>query len=213
MITKQILAAVLCAVVSNAAMTSPSCAQKALRDSVRVSEYPVYTTFMPGDIVKFGVQTGFIFTKDLDTGMDCGGRISQQFFHPFFKLTSQLHFWAASKKNLDVGVVGIEESVTYQIPLMKRLFVYGGFTVGYISMLKEETMVAGNHNKIESRRDNNFEPFITVGIEYALDKNRSVFVENKIGSTALSKEIHLIIGLNFYRTEKSADSKGTGNDK
>lgn len=212
-IMKRIVAALFCAVVFGAVMTPPSSAQKAMRDSIRVSEYPPYDTFLPGNIVKFGIQTGFIFTKNFDTGMDCGGRISQQFFHPYFKLTSQFHFWAASRKNIDIGVAGIEESITYQIPLLRRLFIYSGFTLGYISTLKEETVVEGTENKILKNRNNDFEPFVTVGIEYALDQNRSAFIENKLGSTALSKEIHFLIGLNFYRTEKPAGQIGSGKVK
>ena len=172
--------------------------QDADKDSLRISEYPPYDTFLLGDIVKFGVQTGFIFTKDLDTGMDSGGRISQQFFHPYFKLTSQIHFWAASEKNVDMGVAGIEESVTYQIPIHRRLSGYAGFAVGYISVLEEKQIFNGTDYEEIDTRTNYFEPFVIFGIEYVIDKRRSAFVEGKIGSTSLSKEFHLLIGLNFY---------------
>ena len=186
-------------------VSSSAYGQNAESDSLRISEYPPYETFLLGDIVKFGVQTGFIFTKDLDTGMDSGGRISQQFFHPYFKLTSQLHFWAASQKNIDIGVAGIEESITYQIPIHRRLSGYAGFSVGYRSILEEKQIFNGTDYEEIDTRTNYFEPFIIFGIEYAIDKRRSAFVEGKIGSTTLSKEFHLLIGLNFYILKNSRE--------
>lgn len=188
-------------------VSSSAYGQNAESDSLRISEYPPYETFLLGDIVKFGVQTGFIFTKDLDTGMDSGGRISQQFFHPYFKLTSQIHFWAASGKNIDMGVAGIEESITYQIPLRRKLTSYAGFSLGYISILEEKQIFNGTDYDEVDTRTNNFEPYVTFGIEYAIDKRRSFFIEGKIGSTTLSKEMHLLIGLNFFSLKNQQEKK------
>ncbi|MFC1508858.1 hypothetical protein ACFL60_04110 [Candidatus Omnitrophota bacterium] len=188
-------------------VSSSAHGQNAESDSLRISEYPPYETFLLGDIVKFGVQTGFIFTKDLDTGMDSGGRISHQFFHPYFKLTSQIHFWAASGKYIDMGVAGIEESITYQIPLRRNLASYAGFTVGYISILEEKQVFNGTDYEEIDTRTNYFEPFVIFGLEYIIDKRRSFFIEGKIGSTSLSKEVHLLIGLNFFSLNNSQEKK------
>jgi hypothetical protein len=192
----------------------PSWCQQAERDSLRISEYPLYETYWPGDIIKFGILTGFVFTEELDTGMDIGGRVSQRFFHPYFKLTSQLHFWAASKENRDLGVVGIEESITYQIPLVNRLSGYGGFALNYLAILEKERIYNGTDFHETTKRKNRFEPYILFGLEYSLDINRSAFFEWKIGSTAFQREIQLILGLHFYRIKgATADAKQSENPR
>ncbi|MCE5251736.1 hypothetical protein LLG96_16125 [bacterium] len=175
---------------------------EAKKDSIRISEFPVYNTFMPGNVVKFGIQSGFVFTKHLDTGVDCGARISQIFFHPYFQLTSQIHFWEATKKNMDKTVFGLEESITYQIPFYHRMNIFGGFSLSYMGVYSEEKITENGIDRKEETKENTFESFVTSGLEYYMERNRSFFLECKYGKTIVSREFHCIFGLNFYLKKK-----------
>jgi len=179
----------------------PPCCAQSKPDSLRISEYPTYDSLLPGDIVKFGVQSGFVFSRDFDTGMDFGGRVSQRFLHPFFHLTSQVHFWAATRKNIDLGVMGIEESLTYQIPVHRKLMVFGGFTVGYLSILHEEDFIEDGVIKEVDTWSNDIVPYITFGFEYDLERTRSFFLESKYSTSGTTHEFHIITGMNFYIKE------------
>jgi len=186
-------------IVFSAQSPASSYCIEAKKDSLRISELPVYGSLMPGNVFKFGIQTGFIFTRHLDTGVDCGGRISQRFFHPYFQLTSQIHFWTASQKKINETIAAIEESITYQIPVYRRLNIFGGFALSYLGAYRTETTTSeeGKTTDIETKK-NAFEPFVTSGIEYALERNRSFFMEFKYGKTIISREFHVIFGLNFF---------------
>lgn len=179
----------------------PPCCAQSEPDSLRISEYPTYSSLLPGDIVKFGVQSGFVFSRDFDTGMDFGGRVSQRFFHPFLQLTSQVHFWAATRKNIDMGVLGIEESITYQIPLHRKLLLTGGFSICYLSILEEIKTIGETGQTEVDTWGNDIVTYILFGIEYDLGKKRTFFLESKYGSTDISNEFHIITGLNFYIKE------------
>jgi len=176
----------------------------------RISEYPVYDTLLPGGIIKFGIETGFAYTRSLDLGMGLGGRISQRFIHPFFHLNSQVYFWEASRDNLETSVLGFEESIAYQIPVYRRTSIYGGFSLAYMSTLEEVYTVnpSGTEEESDSWKSV-FEPYVVVGFEYALVNNRSFFVEFSKGSSERKNEIHLRFGLNFFRT-KAVEGQGSG---
>lgn len=181
-------------------MPKELCAQNADEDSLRISEYPIYESLMPGKIVKFGIQSGFVFTPDLDMGMDCGGRITQRFFHPFFQLTSQVHFWVASNDSMETAIVGLEESITYSIPLRSDLFWSGGFSIGYFGTYEDSIE---SKDGIEARRRyqkvlNSIDPFIILGIEHIVDNKRSIFIQGKYGTTDKGREYHLVMGINFF---------------
>ncbi len=175
----------------------PPCCAQSKPDSLRISEYPAYDSLLPGDIVKFGVQSGFVFSRDFDTGMDFGGRVSQRFLHPFLQLTSQVHFWAATRKNIDIGVLSIEESITYQIPLHRKLLLTGGFTIGYLSILEEKKIIGEAGQTEVDTWGNDIVTYILFGIEYDLGKKRNFFLESKYGSSDISNEFHIITGMNF----------------
>lgn len=178
----------------------PVRAQNAGADSIRISEYPIYDSLMPGEIVKFGIQSGFVFTPDLDMGMDCGGRISQRFFHPFFQLTSQVHFWVASNESTETAVVGLEESITYSIPIRHDLFWSGGFSIGYFGTYedKAETRDGVEVHRRYQKTLNSIDSFIIIGVEHVIDRKRSIFVHGKFGKTDMGREYHLVTGINFY---------------
>ena len=175
-------------------------AQKANKDSLHISEYPIYESLMPGKIVKFGIQSGFVFTPELDMGMDCGGRITQRIIHPFFQLTSQVHFWVASNDSMETAIVGLEESITYSIPLSPDLFWSGGFSVGYFGTYEDSVE---SKDGIEARRRyqkvlNSIDPFIIMGVEHVVDNKRSIFIQGKYGTTDKGREYHLVMGINFF---------------
>ena len=174
-------------------------------DSLRISEYPVYNSLMPGGFIKFGIQTGYVHSKVLDAGFDFGGRISQRFIHPFFQLTSQLHFWSASRKNHNTGVISIEESFTYNIPIRRNAFLNGGFTLAYMSILDEDFIVENGVTDEVDTWSSDIAPYMTFGLEYFLDTKRSFFIETKFGSSDISKEVHILTGLNFFFLKKKAD--------
>ena len=52
--------------------------------------------------------------------------------------------------------------------------------------------------KIETK-NNSFEAFITVGSTYKIKNNRSVFLQVNYGLTQDSDEIHMLIGINFFK--------------
>ena len=196
-----ILVAFAVIVTVNVTVKVPPCCAQSKPDSLRISEYPIYDSLLPGDIVKFGVQSGFVFLRDFDTGMDFGGRVGQRFFHPFLQLTSQVHFWAATRNNIDMGVLGIEESITYQIPLHRKLLLTGGFAICYLSILEE---IKNNEEAGQTEVDtwgNDVVTYIIFGIEYDLGKKRTFFLESKYGSSDISNEFHIITGMNFYIKE------------
>ena len=100
-----------------------------------------------------------------------------------------------------MGVLSIEESITYQIPLHRKLLLTGGFAIGYLSILEEiKTIEEAGQTEVDTW-GNDIVTYILFGIEYDLGKKRTFFLESKYGSSDISNEFHIITGMNFYLKE------------
>jgi hypothetical protein len=47
-----------------------------------------------------------------------------------------------------------------------------------------------------------YQTFITAGAEYYIQENRTLFFQLKYGTTNLSREVHVLCGINFYSEYK-----------
>ena len=149
-----------------------------------------------------GIDAGTVFTGDYDTGFGVGARFNQTFYHPFvsrpfLRSTPSIQFWGASNDSSDVSVIGIFECLTHRAPFHRRLTGFAGLTFGYYYIYKKINRFGnGTVNTIENK-NNSFELFITLGVEYELPKNRFLFLQLKYGKTKVSREVHTLLGFNF----------------
>ena len=150
-------------------------------------------------IRSFGFQTDVVFTDEFDTGLGFGARFQRAFFHPSLGLTTSVNFWGASKDSLDVSTAGFEESLTVQKSPNEKFSVFSGITIGYYAILKKNETVENNVPKTIETRNNSFEAFIIIGSAYTIKNNRSVFLQVNYGLTQDSDEIHMLIGINFFK--------------
>lgn len=203
MITKSI--AVLC-VISAAIMTTtmsiPETACQELSEKTVLDTIIKVKNKVMGGEKSFGIDAGSVFTTDYDTGFGVGVHFNQTFEHPyidrpFLQSSPTVQFWGASNETTDLSVIGIIESLTHRVPMKKGFTAFAGLSFGYYYIYKDiqknvdEKVILGKINS------NSFEIFITGGLEYKLKKKSSVFFQMKYGDTAVSKEIHTIVGLNL----------------
>lgn len=157
---------------------------------------------MTGGEKSFGIDTGIIFSDDYDAGFGTGIRFNQTFEHPyidrpFLQSSPTVQFWGASNETTDISVVGIIECLTHRIPMRYGITGYAGLMVGYYYIYRTINPSVGTTNPIRKINTNSFDIFITGGVEYKLKKKSSVFVQLKYGDTAVSREVHLLFGLNL----------------
>ena len=150
-------------------------------------------------IRSFGFHTDVVFTDEFDTGLGFGARFQRAFFHPSLGLTTSVNYWGASKDSLDVSTAGFEESLTVQKSLNDKFSVFSGVTIGYYTTFKKNETVENNVPKTIETRKNSFEAFITIGSTYTIKNKRSVFLQVNYGLTHDSDEIHMLIGINFFK--------------
>ena len=150
-------------------------------------------------IRSFGFQTDVVFTDEFDTGLGFGARFQRVLFHPSIELTTSVNFWGASRDSLDVSIVGFEESLTVHKSPNEKFSVFSGITIGYYAISKKNEIVENNIQKTIKTRNNSFEVFITIGSAYKIKNNRSVFLQVNYGLTQDSDEIHMLIGINFFK--------------
>ena len=149
-----------------------------------------------------GLQTTAVITDEFDIGFGCGARLSQKFFYPSLKSTSVIHFWGASSDSTDIGVLGIEENVTYRIPMHTNINGYMGIILGYCFSNEKTNEYVSNKFKNSENKKHKFVTFITFEIEYELPEHRSIFLQCKSGINDISKEIHILLGFNFEPRKK-----------
>lgn len=149
-----------------------------------------------------GIQTAAVITDEFDTGFGCGVRLSRKFFYPSLKSSSVIHFWGASSDSTDIGVAGIEENITYRIPMHTRINGYMGIILGYCFSNEKTNKYISNVLTTSEKKKHTFVTFITFEIEYELPEHRSVFLQCKSGITDISKEIHILLGFNFKPRKK-----------
>ncbi len=151
---------------------------------------------------KVGFQTGYVDTKELDSGVDFGALLSKDIYHDFFEVTSTFHLWGATNDTLDVATAGVDLNFTYKIPIRWGFYGYAGFVLGYGYVHTEKNTAEYGATKKYSYNRHEFQRFITAGAEFDLHSNRTLFFQLKYGETELSREIHLCAGLNFYTKYK-----------
>jgi len=159
----------------------------------------------------YGLETCAVFTGRYDTGFGAGIRFNQTFHHPFvdrpfLRSSPGLRFWGASNDSTDVSVVGIVECLTHRMPA-KRVTFFAGLTVGYYYIYKETTFNSPDGVELVEKNTNSFEIFITLGAEFELLKESSVFLQVDYGETGMLREVHARLGMNFrYWREKEKRS-------
>ena len=151
---------------------------------------------------KVGFQSGLVRTDLFDTGVDFGALVSKDIYHDFLEFTSAVHLWGATNDTLDVATAGIDAQMLYKIPVRWGFFCFGGFIVGFNYIHKEKTAVTNGTSITTRESELVVDRFITAGAEYDLKANRTLFLQIKYGETALTRETHFIMGLNFYTKYK-----------
>ena len=151
---------------------------------------------------KVGLQTGFVNTKELDTGVDFGALLSKDIYRDFLEITGVLHLWGATNDTLDVATAGLDGMFTYKIPIRWGLLCFGGFILSANYFHREKTVNTPDGKVVTKETKLLMERFVTGGAEYDIKGNRTVFIQLKYGTTDLSPEFHVIFGLNFYTKYK-----------
>lgn len=151
---------------------------------------------------KMGFQSGFVNTKQMDTGVDFGALLSKDFYNDFLEITSTFHLWGATNDTLDVATAGIDGNFTYKVPIRKGLYGYAGFILSGCYFHSEKKVTNNGSTTVTTNAEYQFQKFITAGMEFDLHENRTFFVQIKYGKTQLSKEVHIIGGINFYTKYK-----------
>jgi hypothetical protein len=151
---------------------------------------------------KVGFQAGFVNTEYLDTGVDFGALVSKDIYRDFLEITASLHLWGATNDSLDVATAGLDGNFLYRIPVRWGMYCFGGFILGGNYLHREKTVISGGKQIVTSNTKFCVERFITGGAEIDLKGNRTLFIQLKYGVTDISKEFHVIGGLNFYSRYK-----------
>ncbi|MFA6471475.1 MAG: hypothetical protein WCU00_05475 [Candidatus Latescibacterota bacterium] len=151
---------------------------------------------------KVGFQSGFVFTNNFDTGVDFGTVLGKDYYLDFIELCTTLHVWGATNDSTDVASGGLDASLTYKIPIKGGVTSFAGFMLGYYAIHKVSTISKGSET--QTVMDNHFyyQTFITAGAEYYMKENRTLFFQLKYGITDLSREVHVLFGINFYSQYK-----------
>lgn len=151
---------------------------------------------------KVGLQTGFVDTKVMDTGVDFGALLSKDLYLDFLEITATFHLWGATNDTLDVATAAIDGDFTYKIPLRWGLYGFAGFSFSYGYVHTEKTVLSEGNPVTTNTGEMEFQRFITIGAEYDLHENRTLFLRLRYGDTALSRELHVLGGINFYTRYK-----------
>ena len=151
---------------------------------------------------KMGFQTGFVNTKELDTGLDFGALVSKDIYRDFLEITTSFHLWGATNDSLDVATAGIDGNFLYKIPVRWGMLGFGGFILSYNYLHSEKTVISAGRQIVTTDTKFCVERFITGGVEVDLKENRTLFIQLKYGVTDISREFHVIVGLNFYTKYK-----------
>jgi hypothetical protein len=151
---------------------------------------------------KVGFQSGFIFTKDFDTGVDFGTILGKDFYQDFLEVSTILHLWGATNDSTDVASAGLDASFTYKIPIEGGMTSFAGFILGCYIIHQEKTIPNNGTPRTITENRLDYQTFLTAGAEYYIQENRTLFLQFKYGVTRLSRERHILFGINFYTEHK-----------
>jgi hypothetical protein len=182
--------------------------QTSMADDIRgPGDAVVYTAgkvkeVLTGGKKSFGIDAGSVYTDNYDLGFGVGARLNQTYEHPyiyrpFLRSSPGFRFWGASNETTDISVIGIIENLTHIIPMKRGFTAFAGLTFGYYYIYKTIQPLPGSGQDEKKTNTNSFDIFVTVGGEYDLKKNTSLFVQIKYGETAVSREFHTQAGFNF----------------
>lgn len=180
---------------ANAEETLSAAARPDTADSSRL---PIPFPFLS----KIGLQTGFVSTGDLDTGVDFGARAAKSFYQDFLEVTTTAHLWGATNDSLDVTTAAFDMSFCYKIPIRRGIIGYAGIVLGYGFVYSEKAVASGGETVLTNTSHHDFQKFITAGAEFDTHGNRTAFAQCRYGTTRLSRELHFTAGLNFYTKYK-----------
>ncbi len=159
----------------------------------RIKQY-----FNQHGMVRFGINTDFVFTTEYDTGFGFGMRLPKKVFVPLVEMTTSLNFWGASNDTLDASYFGLEESLTIHKYPSDKIEIFSGVSAGYYGKVTTRQKLQGkSFNKKESQK-NSFSAYVTVGLVHKMNSERSVFVQLKHWLIEESKEIHINGGIYFH---------------
>ena len=151
---------------------------------------------------KVGFQSGFVFTRDFDTGVDFGTVLGKDFYQDFLEASTVLHLWGATNDSTDVANAGLDASFTYKIPIHWGITSFAGFILGYYIVHQEKTIPTDGSLRTTTENSLYYQTFITAGAEYYIQENRTLFIQLKYGINKLSRERHILFGINFYTEHK-----------
>lgn len=151
---------------------------------------------------KMGFQTGFVNSKVMDSGVDFGALLSKGLYRDFLEVTTTFHLWGATNDTLDVATAAIDGDIVYRIPLRWGMYGFAGVSVSYGYVHSEKTVVQNGGTVTTNTGEMQFQKFVTMGAEYDLHENRTLFLRIRYGVTDLSSELHVLGGINFYTKYK-----------
>ncbi len=151
---------------------------------------------------KMGFQTGFVNSKILDSGVDFGTLLSKGLYRDFLEVTTTFHLWGATNDTLDVATAAIDGDITYRIPLRWGMYGFAGLSASYGYVHTEKNLLINGGTVNTNFGEMQFQKFITLGAEFDLHENRTLFLRIKYGTTPLSQEFHVLGGINFYTRYK-----------
>jgi len=155
------------------------------------------------------LQSDLVITEKYNTGFGIGGGMGKALFHPRTRLMSVLNFWGASRDSVDVFSLGIEENITYRIPVGKQLSGIAGLTFGAYYNYKKTSIYRNSKIVLKEKRNYLFKKFIIAGFEYKFTNGRTFSLQCKLSPTEISKEIHIQFGLYIHRNYMIKSKEGS----
>ena len=158
---------------------------------------PSANTYRRWMLRSIGFQTMVVLTKNYHAGFGYGGRLTTSFLDEHSNAITEIGFWGATHDTTDIAVLGLQETLTYELDKTDKIRGFAGITLGYFYLYRTDTEYRNGQIAARETKSNSFDVFFTYGAEFVMRDGSNLLLQMKYGITELSDELHIIAGLNF----------------
>lgn len=151
----------------------------------------------PWTLRSIGLQTMAVLTGKYHAGFGYGGRMTAKMFDEYTNIITEIGFWGATRDTVDVAVLGLQETIAYELSKSDKFRGFAGICLGYFYLYKTETSYYDGRMITRESKSNSFDVLFTYGVVYTMSEEKTLLLQVKYGITELSDELHIIAGLNF----------------